>query len=65
MVFLTDSALVVGFEQSSYRVDEVDSYQMVCIEVLSGDVDGREIVLDYSTASGTASKLVVVSKYAS
>lgn len=37
---------------------EVDDYQLVCFEILSGDIDGREIVFDYTTASGTASKLI-------
>ena len=55
IISLVDSALVVGFEQTAYTIDEVDGYQLVCIDVLSGDVDGREIVLDYSTTSGTAS----------
>ena len=35
-------------------MDEVDDVQLVCIGVLSGDVDGREIILRYSTSSGTA-----------
>ena len=42
-------------QQTAYTVGEVDDYQLVCFEVLSGDIDGREIVIDYSTASGTAS----------
>ncbi|CAI8052154.1 Sodium/calcium exchanger 2 [Geodia barretti] len=50
-----ESALVVGLEETAYTVDEVDSYQLVCVGVLSGDVDGREISLSYSTTSGTAS----------
>ena len=51
---LLESALVVGLEETAYTVDEVDSYQLVCVGVLSGDVDGREIMLSYSTTSGTA-----------
>ena len=57
--YVSDSALVVGFEQTAYTVDEVDDYQLVCIVVLSGDVDGREIILDYTTSSGTASRLLI------
>ena len=56
---LTESDLVVGLEETAYTVDEVDSYQLVCIGVLSGDVDGREITLSYSTTSGTACKSLV------
>ena len=51
-----ESALVVGLEETAYTVDEVDSYQLVCVAVLSGDVDGREISLSYSTTGGTACK---------
>ena len=46
----------VGFEQTAYLVGEVDGFQLVCIDVLSGELDGREIELDYSTTSGSASK---------
>ena len=41
-------------EQTEYTVGEVDDYQLVCLGVLSGDIDSREIVFDYTTASGTA-----------
>ena len=40
-------------------MDEIDSYQLVCVGVLSGDVSGREIMLSYSTASGTACMLLL------
>ena len=46
----------MGFEETAYDVDEVDSYQLVCVGVLSGDLDGREVMLSYSTTSGTACK---------
>ena len=57
LIMNVESALVVGFQQTAYTIDEVDGYQLVCIQVLSGDVDGREIMLDYSTSSGTACTL--------
>ena len=41
-------------EQTEYTVGEVDDYQLVCFGVLSGNIDSREIVFDYTTASGTA-----------
>ena len=47
--------MTVGFEQSAYTVDEVDSYQLACFAVLSGDIAGRELAFDYTTTSGTAS----------
>lgn len=49
-------SVTVGIQQTTYTIGEIDDYQLVCIEVLSGDIDGREIVFDYSTASGSASK---------
>ena len=59
VMYLAETALRVGLEQTAYTVDEVDSFQLVCIDVLSGDVDGREIILDYSTSSGTASMFLL------
>ena len=47
-------------QQTSYTVGEVDDYQLVCFEVLSGDIDGREIVIHYSTASATASMIIII-----
>ena len=52
-----DSELVVGFENTAYDVDEIDGYQLACVAVLSGDLDGREVRLSYSTTSGTACTL--------
>ena len=40
--------------QTEYTVGEIDDYQLVCFGVLSGDIDSREIVFDYTTSSGTA-----------
>jgi hypothetical protein len=51
-----DDALpvTIGMQQTAYTVGEVDNYQLVCLGVLSGDIDGREIVITYTTGSGTA-----------
>ncbi|CAI8052156.1 hypothetical protein GBAR_LOCUS28548, partial [Geodia barretti] len=46
--------VTIGMEQTEYTVGEVDDYQLVCFGVLSGNIDSREIVFDYTTASGTA-----------
>ena len=51
----SEYSVTVGFEQSAYTVDEVDSYQLACFAVLSGDIAGRELAFDYTTTSGTAS----------
>ena len=56
-------SVTVGMQQTAYTVTEVDEYQLVCFEVLAGDVEGREIVIDYSTTSGTASKLSIVTTH--
>ena len=50
-------SVTVGFEETAYTVTEVDGYQLACFKVLSGDLAGRELEFDYSTSSGTASKL--------
>lgn len=49
-------SVTVGMQRTAYTVGEVDELLVVCIAVLSGDIDGREIVIQYSTTSGTASK---------
>ena len=50
----------MGLEKTAYTVDEIGSYQLVCVGVLSGDVNGREMMLSYSTTSGTACMLLLV-----
>ena len=45
---------MIGLQQTSYTVDEVDGTLALCMEVISGDVDGRNIVINYVTSSGTA-----------
>ena len=47
-------SVTIGMEQTEYTIGEVDDYQLVCFGVLSGDLDNRVIVFDYSTSSGTA-----------
>ena len=49
--------VTVGIQQTAYTVDEVDDYQLVCVEVLAGDIDGREVTVNYLTASGSASMI--------
>ena len=56
---VAETALRVGLEETAYTVDEVDGFQLVCIDVLSGDVDGREITLNYFTRSGSASTFLL------
>ena len=46
--------VTIGLQQTSYTVDEVDGTLALCMEVISGDVDGRSIVINYVTSSGTA-----------
>ena len=41
-------------QQTAYSVDEVDGTLAVCVEILSGEAKGRNITIDYSTSSGTA-----------
>ena len=50
-------SVTIGLQQTAYTVSEADQHQLVCLKVLSGDVDGREFVINYATSSGTASKL--------
>ena len=52
---LTATPVTIGLQQTAYSVYETDEYQVVCAEVLSGDIAGRNIEIDYITTSDTAS----------
>ena len=52
--------VTVGMQQTDYTVDEVAGYQLVCVGVLSGEIAGRELTFQYSTASGTASMIIII-----
>ena len=39
----------IGLEQTEYIVHEGTKYQVVCTEVLSGNVAGKEIEISYNT----------------
>ena len=43
------AAVVIGLQESQYTVlFQTSDSQFACVEVLSGDVAGREIILDFS-----------------
>ena len=46
--------MTVGLEKGYYSVGEDDGDVEVCVEVESGDVAGRTIVINYSTLDGSA-----------
>ena len=46
--------MTIGLHETAYSVYETDEYQVVCAEVLSGDIAGRSIDIDYTTESDTA-----------
>ena len=48
------TSVTIGLQMTSYSVYETDEYQVVCAEVLSGDLAGRNINIDYITTSDTA-----------
>ena len=48
--------VTVGMQHTRYTVEEVDEYQLVCFEVLFGNVDDRELLIYYTTQDGTASE---------
>ena len=51
----TVTPITIGVQHTTYSVGEIDGTQAVCIEVISGDTAGREIVINYSTTDGSAS----------
>ena len=46
--------MTIGLQETAYSVYETDEYQVVCAEVLSGDIAGQSIDIDYTTESDTA-----------
>ena len=50
----TATSVTIGLQKTSYSVYETDEYQVVCAEVLSGDIAGRSIDISYITESDTA-----------
>ena len=52
--FFSATLVTIGLEQTAYFVYETDEYQVVCVKVISGDIAGRNINIDYITTSDTA-----------
>ena len=48
------TSVTIGLQETSYSVYETDEYQVVCVEVRSGDIAGRYIDIEYTTESDTA-----------
>ena len=46
--------MTIGLQKTSYSVYETDKYQVVCAEILSGDIAGRSIDISYTTEGDTA-----------
>ena len=46
--------VTIGLEKTVYSVYEPDKYQVVCVKVISGDIAGRNITLNYVAAKETA-----------
>ena len=53
-LFSTATPVTIGLQKTSYSVYETDEYQVVCAEVLSGDIAGRSIDISYTTEGDTA-----------
>ena len=51
---LLATSVTIGLQKTSYSVYETDEYQVVCAEVLSGDIAGRSIDIEYVTTSDAA-----------
>lgn len=49
----TTSQVSIGLQQSYYSTAESGSIQ-VCVDVLSGDITGRSVSLNYTTLDGSA-----------
>ena len=50
--------MTVGLHQTAYTVTEGNAIVLVCTAVLSGDIAGRTLTIDYNTADGDARGIV-------
>ena len=51
---LAATPVTIGLQWTAYSVYETDEYQVVCAEVLSGDIAKQSIEIEYITTSDTA-----------
>ena len=51
---LKATSVTIGLQKIAYSVYETDEYLVVCTEVLSGNISGQSIDIDYATTSDTA-----------
>ena len=49
-----DAPITVGLQRSYYSAEENSGQLQVCVEIVSGEVDGRAISLSYETINGLA-----------
>ena len=53
-LLIIDAPITVGLQNSYYSADESSGDLEVCVEITSGEVDGRTITLSYETINGLA-----------
>lgn len=44
----TESQVTIGLEQTEYSVADTADYQILCAEVQSGSIDGRDIQMQFT-----------------
>ncbi|CAI8052979.1 Extracellular matrix protein 3, partial [Geodia barretti] len=49
-----DTSVIVGIEQGFYSAKENDGPKQICVEAVSGDINGRNILVDFMTIDGSA-----------
>ena len=49
-----DAPITIGLQRSYYSAEENSGQLQVCVEIVSGEVDGRAISLSYETINGLA-----------
>lgn len=48
------TTVTIGLQKTAYSVYETDEYQVICAAVMSGDIAGRTIAIEYTTDSNSA-----------
>lgn len=54
LLIYVDVPVTIGLQQGYYSTSEDSGSVQICVEVVSGDISGRNLSLDYTTVSGSA-----------
>ena len=56
----TDTPVTIGLQQGYYSILEGSKLVQVCVQVVSGEIAGRSISIEYTTLNGSADGIILV-----